>query len=91
MGKDISTQDGYNAAKACVVAILGTLKENTNDWDHVKRIVKVQGYVNCAEGFKEISTVMNGASDTLCQVLGDEKGQHARSGMSLELNSYIRT
>lgn len=85
----MTTEEGYEAAKSCVASLLGTIKEHTNDWDHVKRIVKVQGYVNCVEGYKDISIVMNGASDTICKVLGEEKGKHARSGMFNSYNRFI--
>lgn len=82
VGKDITTEEASEAAKSCIVSILGTLKAHTNGWDHIKKIVRLQGYVNCTESYEDISKVIDGASTILIDILGEEKAMHSRTGLS---------
>lgn len=88
LGKDVSIEKGQLAAKYCAVALLGSLKDNINSWEHVKRIVKVTGYVNCVDGYEPISSVMDGASDLFVNVLGKQKGLHARAAIGVASLPY---
>jgi enamine deaminase RidA (YjgF/YER057c/UK114 family) len=81
VGKDLSTEDGIQAAKRTAISLLSTLKvELGGDLSRVKRIVKVNGWVNCTDDFKDQPKVMNGCSDLLVAAFGD-KGKHARTSL----------
>lgn len=82
VGKDLTTEQGYDAAKQTGIAILSTLKGELGDLNKVKRIVKVLGMVNCTENFVDQPKVMNGFSDLMVAVFGD-KGKHARSAVGM--------
>ncbi|MFM7856181.1 MAG: RidA family protein [Flammeovirgaceae bacterium] len=82
VGKDLTTEQGYDAAKQTGIAILSTLKSELVDLNTVKRIVKVLGMVNCTENFIDQPKVMNGFSDLMVAVFG-EKGKHARSAVGM--------
>lgn len=78
LGKDLSVEEGYGAARAAAVALLATLKAEVDDLDRVVRIVKVFGMVNADPEFTKHSQVINGCSDLLGTVFG-ERGRHARA------------
>lgn len=81
VGKDLKTEDGIEAAKRTAISLISTLKmELGGDLSRVKRIVKVNGWVNCTDTFKDQPKVMNGCSDLLVAVFG-EKGKHARTSL----------
>lgn len=82
VGKDLTTEQGYDAAKQVGVAMLSTLKAELGDLNKVKRVVKVLGMVNCTENFVDQPKVMNGFSDLMVAVFGD-KGKHARSAVGM--------
>ena len=83
VGADMSIEQGYEAARACGVQLLSTLKDACGgDLKKVKRIVKVLGMVNCTETFTQQPKVMNGFSDLMVAVFG-EKGKHARSAVGM--------
>ena len=81
VGKDLSTDQGIEAARRTAISLLSTLKmELGGDLSRVRRIVKVNGWVNCSDNFKDQPKVMNGCSDLLVAVFGD-KGKHARTSL----------
>ncbi len=82
VGKDLTVEQGYEAAKISGAAILSTLKNELGDLNKVKRIVKVLGMVNCHSDFTEQPKVINGFSDLMVNVFG-EKGKHARSAVGV--------
>jgi enamine deaminase RidA (YjgF/YER057c/UK114 family) len=83
VGDGTSVEQGYEAAKACAIQLLSTLKDATGgDLKKVKRVVKILGMVNCTTGFTDQPKVMNGCSDLLVAVFG-EKGKHARSAVGM--------
>lgn len=91
VGKDLTIEQGYEAAKLTGVAILSTLKAELRDLNKVKRIVKVLGMVNCTDTFADQPKVINGFSDLMVAVFG-EKGKHARSAVgmnSLPMNTTV--
>ncbi|TMW55533.1 hypothetical protein Poli38472_010415 [Pythium oligandrum] len=91
VGKDLTAEEGYAAAQRVVLSLLATLKEELGNLDHIKRIVKLTGFVNCVDGFTAQPAVINGASDLLVQIFGD-KGKHARSAVgtnALPLNVAV--
>lgn len=81
VGKDLKVEQGIEAAKRTAISLISTLKmELGGDLSRVKRIVKVNGWVNCTDTFKDQPKVMNGCSDLLVAVFG-EKGKHARTSL----------
>ena len=82
VGKDLTVEQGYNAAKSVGLNLLASLKEEIGDLNKVKRIVKVLGMVNCTENFTDQPKVINGFSDLMVAVFG-EKGKHARSAVGM--------
>jgi enamine deaminase RidA (YjgF/YER057c/UK114 family) len=89
VGRDLSTEDGYKVAREVGINLLGTARSMLGSLDKVNRIVKVLGMVNSAEGFGEQPKVINGFSDLMVEVFG-EQGRHARSAVGMaELPSGI--
>jgi enamine deaminase RidA (YjgF/YER057c/UK114 family) len=82
VGKDLSVEEGYMAARQVGIAMLSTLKAEVGDLKKVKRIVKVLGMVNCTETFTDQPKVINGFSDLMVAVFGP-KGMHARSAVGM--------
>jgi enamine deaminase RidA (YjgF/YER057c/UK114 family) len=80
IGKDLTLEQGYEAAKQTAIALLSTLKAELGDLNKVKRIVKLNGWVNCHSDFTDQPKVINGCSDVLVAVFG-EKGRHARAAL----------
>lgn len=83
VGKDLTIEQGYEASKITALSLIATLKDALGgDLRRVKRIVKVNGYVNCLPEFTEQPKVINGCSDLLVALFGD-KGKHARAAMGM--------
>ena len=82
IGKDLKTEDGYDAAKRCGLSIISQVKKACdNDLSKVKSCVKLTGFVNSTEDFIEQPKVINGASDLIASVFGDA-GMHTRAAVS---------
>ncbi|MDA9071453.1 RidA family protein [Candidatus Pelagibacter sp.] len=82
LGKDLKTEDGYEAAKRCGLSIISQVKKACNDdLSKVKSCVKLTGFVNSTEDFIEQPKVINGASDLIVSVFGDA-GMHTRAAVS---------
>jgi enamine deaminase RidA (YjgF/YER057c/UK114 family) len=91
LGKDLTIEQGYEAAKAASVSLLSTLKAELGELGRIRRIVKVTGFVNSMPDFTDQPKVVNGCSDLLVALLGD-KGKHARSAVgmvALPLNAAV--
>ncbi len=82
VGKDLTIEQGYEAAKLVGINQLAALKAEIGNLDKVVRIVKVLGMVNCEGNFTDQPKVINGFSDFMVQVFGD-KGKHARSAVGM--------
>lgn len=82
VGKDLTIEQGYEAARLTAIAHLAVLKNELGSLNKVKRIVKVLGMVNCTEDFKDQPKVINGYSDMMVEIFG-EKGKHARSAVGM--------
>lgn len=83
LGKNISTEEGKQAARAVAVDLMATLQAACGgDLNRVKRIVKVMSLVNSTADFTEQHLVTNGASELLAEVFG-EAGKHARSAFGV--------
>jgi enamine deaminase RidA (YjgF/YER057c/UK114 family) len=82
LGKDLTVEQGYQAAKDVGINMLATLKGELGDLGRVRRIVKVLGMVNAVAGFAQQPEVINGFSDLMVAVFG-ERGKHARSAVGM--------
>jgi enamine deaminase RidA (YjgF/YER057c/UK114 family) len=82
VGKELTFEEGYQAARNTALCLISTIKDAIGDLDKVKRIVKLVGFVNCTEDFKDQPKVVNGASDLFVEIFGD-KGKHARSAVGM--------
>ena len=76
-----NVEDGYNAAKLCVLSGLAAINQ-VCPLDNIERIIKVTGYVNSAKTFTEQPKVINGASDFLVEIFG-EAGRHVRAAVGV--------
>jgi enamine deaminase RidA (YjgF/YER057c/UK114 family) len=83
VGKDLSTEEGYAAARLVALNCLASAKTVIGDLDRITRVVKILGMVNCTEDFGEQPKVINGASDLLVHLFGDS-GRHARSAVGMQ-------
>ena len=82
LGKDISTDQGYNAAVRCALSIISQAKKHlSNDLSKIKSCVKLTGFVNSTNDFIDQPKVINGASDTIVKIFGDI-GMHTRAAIS---------
>lgn len=82
VGKDLSIEEGYEAARITGINHLATLKSELGNLNKVKRIVKVLGMVNSSPDFTDQPKVINGFSDLMVEVFG-ERGKHARSAVGM--------
>ena len=82
VGRDLTLEEGYKAAREVGVNLLGSARALLGSLDRVKRIVKVLGMVNCADDFGDQPKVINGFSDLMVEVFG-ENGRHARSAVGM--------
>ena len=81
IGKELSTNDGYEAAKRCGLGIIAQAKRACNgDLSNIKSCIKLTGYVNSTEDFTEQPKVINGASDLIVLLFGDT-GMHTRAAV----------
>ena len=82
LGRDLSLEEGYKVAREVGIKLLGSARSLLGSLDKVKRVVKVLGMVNSADGFGAQPQVINGFSDLMVQVFG-ENGRHARSAVGM--------
>jgi len=82
LGKDLSTEDGYKAAKRCALNIVSQAKKACgDDLNKIKSCIKITGFVNSTDNFIEQPKVINGASDLIVAIFGDA-GMHSRAAVS---------
>ena len=82
IGKELKTEDGYEAAKRCGLNIISQVKKACEgDLSKVKSCIKLTGFVNSTEDFTEQPKVINGASDLIVSIFGDA-GMHTRAAVS---------
>ena len=83
VGKDLTVEQGYAVAREVGLNLLATVRATLGSLDRVKRVVKVLGMVNSAEGFGDQPKVINGFSDLMVEVFGEAIGKHARSAVGM--------
>lgn len=82
VGQDLSLEEGYAAARLTALNCLASIRAELGSLDRVRRVVKVLGFVNSAPGFTDQPKVINGASELLIDLFGDQ-GRHARSAVGV--------
>ena len=82
VGSDLDIDQGYEAARLVGIQLLAALREHLGDLDRVSQVVKVLGMVNSSPDFEDHPKVINGCSDLLVSVFG-ENGKHARSAVGM--------
>jgi enamine deaminase RidA (YjgF/YER057c/UK114 family) len=81
-GADRTVEDGYAAARECLLTQLAVVKQALGSLDKVREIISLNGYVNAVGGFPDSPAVINGASDLLVAVFGDA-GRHVRAAIGV--------
>tara|TARA_E500000331_G_scaffold341989_1_gene375093 strand:+ start:426 stop:890 length:465 start_codon:yes stop_codon:yes gene_type:complete len=99
VGSDITIEEGIEAAKLCVINIIAAVKTGLEgDWNKLDSFVKLTGFVNCQDSFTDQPKIINGASDMLVEIFGDQ-GRHTRVavgsnalplGISVEIDAIIQ-
>ena len=99
VGEDITIEDGIKAAELCCINIIAALKKSINsDWNRLDSFLKLGGFVNCNNNFYDQPKIINGASDLLVNIFGDQ-GRHARfavgsntlpMNISVEIDAIIK-
>jgi len=79
LGIDFTTGEGKEFARQAAIEVLAVVQEALGSLDRVKRVVKIQGFVNASPEFEEHHVVLNGCTELMLAVFGEEKGMHARS------------
>ena len=82
LGRELSVEDGYKVAREVGLNLLASARAALGSLDKVKRLVKVLGMVASAEGFNDQPKVINGFSDLMVEIFGDN-GRHARSAVGM--------
>ena len=83
VGKDLTMEQGYQAAIRCALSIVAQSKKATDgDLSKIKTCVKLTGFVNSIDTFTDQPKVINGASDTISKIFGDA-GMHTRAAVSV--------
>lgn len=79
LGVEFTTEQGYDFARNAGLEVLAVVRDVLGSLDRVKRVVKVQGFINASASYQEHHKVLNGFSDLMLDVFGEEHGMHARS------------
>ena len=81
LGSNFSLDDGYNAARLCGLALIAQVRSACDgDWSRFNRVIRLGGFVNCTSDFEEHPKIINGASDLMVEVFGDN-GSHSRAAV----------
>ena len=92
LGSELSEEDGYQAARQCALNAIAQLNAATGNLDEIQKIIRIEGYVHSAEGFRGHPKVINGASDLVVEIFG-EKGIHTRLALGINempLNAAVQ-
>jgi len=83
LGVEYTAEQGYQHARSVGLDLLAVMRAELGSLDRVKRVVKVLGMVNSADGFGDQPKVINGFSDLMVEVFGEAIGKHARSAVGM--------
>jgi enamine deaminase RidA (YjgF/YER057c/UK114 family) len=99
VGEDITVEEAYQHARIVGLSLLAACEAELGSLDRVERVVKLLGFVNAVPSFTDQPKVVNGCSDLLVEIFGEEKGRHARSaigagslpnGITVEIEAIFR-
>ena len=83
VGADMTVEEGHAAARIAGLNLLSSVRSTLGSLDHVVRLVKVLGMVNCRPDFGRQPQVINGFSELLVEVFGEERGKGSRSAVGM--------
>jgi enamine deaminase RidA (YjgF/YER057c/UK114 family) len=83
VGRELTAEQGYAAAKLTALSMLGYLRRALGDLDRVTHWVRIFGMVNSAPGFVQQPAIINGCSDLILELWGPGAGAHARSAVGM--------
>ena len=83
VGRDVTPEQAYQAARLTALAMLSSLKAALGDLDRVDHWLRAFGMVNADAGFDRFPSVINGFSDLIVELYGDQRGSHARSAVGM--------
>ncbi len=89
LGLDLNAEEGYQAARQVGLTMLSTIKDQLGELSTLKRLVKTLGMVNSQPDFYEHPRVINGFSDLMVEILGNDLGKGARSAVGMILPGNI--
>lgn len=92
LGEEITIEQGYQAARQCALNAMAQLKDAVGDLEQIVQIVRIEGYVHCAPGFRGHPEVLNGASHLFAAVFG-ERNRHSRLALGISempLNAAVQ-
>ncbi|MCW3992030.1 MAG: RidA family protein [Candidatus Bathyarchaeota archaeon] len=89
VGKDLTLEEGYQAARETCLNCLAQLKAVIGDLDRIKGVLRVIGFVNSAEGFLQQPAVLNGFTDLLVEIFGPERGRPTRAALPAHHPGWI--
>ena len=99
VGSNVTIEDGIKAAELCCINIIANVKKGLNgNWNRLESFVKLNGFVNCQDDFIDQPKIINGASDLLVKIFGDQ-GRHTRVavgtnalpfGIAVEIDAIIQ-
>ena len=82
LGETVTVEQGYQAARQCALNAMAQIKDAIGDLERVVQIVRLEGYVHCAPGFRKHPDVLNGASHLFAEVFGD-RDRHSRLALGI--------
>jgi len=83
LGRDLTVEQGYTAARQCALQLLANLKAIIGDLDNVERFVKLLSMVNSAPDFGDQPSVAHGCTDLIIELYGEKAGKHARAAVGM--------
>lgn len=89
VGGQLSLEDGKEAARQVGLTMLSTIQSHYGPLDHIKRVIKVLGMVNCTPDFEDHPLVINGFSELMADVFGSDRGVGVRSAVGMMLPGNI--
>jgi len=89
VGRDLTLEEGQLAARQVGLTMLSTIKAQIGDLTRIKRLIKTLGMVNCYPEFEQHPQTINGFSQLMVDVFGEENGKGARSAVGMSLPGNI--
>ena len=89
VGTDLSLEEGQLAARQVALTMLSTIKSQIGDLGKIKRLIKTLGMVNCHPEFEQHPQTINGFSQLMVDVFGEENGRGVRSAVGMSLPGNI--